>query len=196
VQLRFRGKSGILHDVACDDARVARVVKRCKRLPGRELFAYRDHAGKTRDVKSADVNEYLREATGEEITAKDFRTWAGTLLAARYLREFDRDAEGRGRKKTAVRAIAAVAKRLGNTVSVCRKCYIHPVVLAEFFNGRLSAADAKAAAKAKPRTPTDSDRAGLKADEARLVQLLKAHARRAGSHRQTDAMARKDRVAA
>jgi DNA topoisomerase I len=170
VQLRFRGKSGVQHFVLCDDARVARVVKRCKRLPGRELFAYLDQNGKARDVKSADVNEYLREATGEAITAKDFRTWAGTLLAVHYLIRFDRDTVGNRRKKTAVKAIEAVAKRLGNTVSVCRKCYIHPAVLQEFHDGTLGDAYSSAINK---------HGSGLRADEARLVRLLEAHARRA-----------------
>src|SRR5690606_28470058 len=129
LQLQFRGKSGVRHSVTLSDARLARIVKRCQDLPGQELFQYVNGDGRRRAVTSADVNDYLREAMGTEFTAKDFRTWAGTLLAFMALRDEDGDAPARQRKRVIVDAVARVAHHLGNTPSVCRSCYIHPAVL-------------------------------------------------------------------
>jgi DNA topoisomerase-1 len=134
LRFRFRGKSGVTHEVGLRDRRLARVVRRCQELPGQELLQYLDDAGQPRDVGSADVNQYLAEIAGD-FTAKDFRTWAGTVLAARALEEveaFDSQAQA---KKNVVRAIESVAERLGNTPSVCRKCYVHPLVIESYLEG-------------------------------------------------------------
>ena len=137
VHFHFRGKSGIEHAVDLEDPRIAKIVRKCQDLPGEELFGYIDDDGNARDVKSEDVNEYLRQITGEDFTAKDFRTWAGTVLAARALREFEQVDSQAKRKKYVVRAVEEVAKRLGNTRSVCRKCYIHPHVIELYMDGSL-----------------------------------------------------------
>ena len=137
VRFIFRGKSGVEHALALDDRRLARIVKQCRDLPGQELFQYKDDAGAVVDVGSADVNAYLKEITGEEFTSKDFRTWAGTVLAAQLLREYERvDSEARA-KKNVVAAIEQVAKQLGNTRAVCRKCYVHPAVIDSYLDGTM-----------------------------------------------------------
>lgn len=137
VSFKFRGKSGVHHAVDLGDRRLARVVKRCRDLPGQDLFQYLDDAGQGQTIDSADVNAYLREASGEEFTAKDFRTWAGTVLAALALQEFETfDSEAQA-KKNIVRAIESVAKRLGNTPTVCRKCYVHPEIIQSYMDGTM-----------------------------------------------------------
>ena len=137
IHIGFRGKSGIQHQTDINDRRLARIVKNCRDLPGQELFQYVDEDGERHAVDSADVNEYLREITGEEITAKDFRTWAGTHLAAEALREFELfDTEAK-RKKAIVQAVEKVAKHLGNTPAICRRCYIHPAILDGYLEGTL-----------------------------------------------------------
>jgi len=137
IHIAFRGKSGIQHQTDINDRRLARIVKNCRDLPGHELFQYIDENGERRAVDSADVNEYLREITGEEVTAKDFRTWAGTHLAAEALREFELfDSEAK-RKKAIVQAVEKVAKHLGNTPAICRRCYIHPAILDGYLDGTL-----------------------------------------------------------
>ena len=136
VRLMFRGKGGKRHEVGLHDRRVARVVKACQDLPGQELFQYIED-GEERQVDSGDVNEYLRQAGGDDFTAKDFRTWAGTVLAARALQEleaFDSRAQG---KRNVVRAIESVAGLLGNTTNVCRKCYVHPAVIDAYLDGSM-----------------------------------------------------------
>jgi DNA topoisomerase I len=137
LEFRFRGKSGINHTVTIDDRRLAQVVRRCQDLPGQELLQYIDEDGEVRDVGSDDVNAYLREVAGEEFTAKDFRTWAGTVLALIALQEFEAFDSQVQAKKNVVRAIESVARRLGNTPSVCRKCYIHPGVLDAYLEGTM-----------------------------------------------------------
>ncbi|MFO0845639.1 MAG: DNA topoisomerase IB [Gemmataceae bacterium] len=138
VRFAFRGKSGVRHRIDVRDRRLARVVRRCRDLPGQLLFQYVGDDGQTHGVDSADVNEYLREAAGEEFTAKDFRTWAGTVLAARALSEFEAfDSEAQARRNV-VAAVEAVAQRLGNTTSVCRKCYVHPEVVNAYLDGTLA----------------------------------------------------------
>jgi DNA topoisomerase-1 len=137
VEFRFRGKSGVYHDVKVHDRRLARIIQRTRDLPGQDLFQYLDEDGETHTVGSSDVNDYLRTITGEDYTAKDFRTWSGTVLAAMALQEFeavDSDAQA---KKNVVRAIESVAERLGNTPSVCRKCYVHPAVLDAYLDGTM-----------------------------------------------------------
>ena len=137
VHFRFRGKSGVEHAIDLEDPRIARIVRRCQELPGEELFGYIDDDANPRDLKSEDVNAYLKQITGQDFTAKDFRTWAGTVLAARALQEFEQvDSEAK-RKKYIVRAIEEVAKRLGNTKAVCRKCYIHPQIIESYLDGSL-----------------------------------------------------------
>jgi DNA topoisomerase-1 len=137
VQFRFRGKSGVHHDVKVQDRRVARIIQRSRDLPGQQLFEYIDENGQPQTIDSSDVNDYLREITGEDYTAKDFRTWSGTVLAAIALREFEKfDSEAQA-KKNVVRAIESVAEKLGNTPSVCRKCYVHPAVLDAYLDGTM-----------------------------------------------------------
>jgi len=137
VQFRFRGKSGKVHEIGVQDRRLSGIVKRCQELPGQELFQYVDGQGRRRAVTSSDVNDYLREVTGQAFTAKDFRTWAGTVLAAWALRELQGVRTKAEAKKNLVRAVERVAGRLGNTVAICRKCYVHPVVFDAYLDGTL-----------------------------------------------------------
>src|SRR5258706_4733276 len=134
LQFRFRGKSGVEHFIELNDRRLARIVSRCRELPGYELFQYVDDEGKRRSVDSEAVNEYLRRIAGRDFTAKDFRTWAGTLLATLALREFEKfDSQAQG-KKNLVSAIESVSAKLGNTPAICRKCYIHPGVMESYLD--------------------------------------------------------------
>ncbi len=135
VEFRFRGKSGVYHKVQVHDRRVARIIRHSRDLPGQELFQYVDDEGQTHSIDSSDVNDYLRSITGEDYTAKDFRTWSGTVLAALALQEFEKFDSETQAKKNIVRAIESVAEKLGNTPSVCRKCYVHPVVLDAYLDG-------------------------------------------------------------
>jgi DNA topoisomerase-1 len=137
MHFEFRGKSGIDHEIDLRDQRLATIVRRCQDLPGQELFQYVDDKGDIRDVTSNDVNEYLREIAGSEITAKDFRTWAGTVLAAKALQEYENFTSQRQAKRFMVAAVESVAKKLGNTKAVCRKCYIHPEVFNAYLDGSL-----------------------------------------------------------
>lgn len=137
VRFEFRGKSGVEHEIDLEDARLAAIVRKCRDLPGEELFQYVDAEGNVRDVTSADVNLYLRQISGGDFTAKDFRTWAGTVLAARALQEFKQFDTQAQAKKNIVQAIERVAMRLGNTRAVCRKCYIHPVIIGSYMDGML-----------------------------------------------------------
>jgi DNA topoisomerase-1 len=137
IHFHFRGKSGIEHAIDLEDPRLAKIIRKCQDLPGEELFACVDDDGITHDIKSDDVNDYLHEITGQDFTAKDFRTWAGTVLAAQALQEFEQvDSQAR-RKRNVVRAVEAVAERLGNTKAVCRKCYIHPQIIESYMDGSL-----------------------------------------------------------
>ena len=160
VSFRFRGKSGREHVVDLEDPRLAAVVRRCRDLPGQELFAYFDDAGAIHQIGSADVNDYLREISGSDFTAKDFRTWAGSVLALQALERgpgFGSAAEAR---RNVVAAIESVARTLGNTKAVCRKAYIHPALIDAYLTGSL------AGGRAKPRN--------RRSDEAKLLQVLKA----------------------
>jgi DNA topoisomerase-1 len=141
IVFRFRGKSGRDHEVDVRDRRLARVIARLEQLPGQELFRYLDDDGELRTIGSEDVNEYLREISNEDLSAKDFRTWAGTVLAARALADLGPPARnGRIAQKRVVQAIDVVAARLGNTRAVCRKCYVHPGILDAYAAGDLPAA--------------------------------------------------------
>ena len=135
VRFRFRGKSGKEHDLDVRDPRLARVMRTLQDLPGQELFRYVDADGAVHSVDSADVNAYLREVTGADFTAKDFRTWAGTVLAARALARRERVANERSAKRNVTAAVTQVADRLGNTPAVCRKCYIHPAIVDAYLAG-------------------------------------------------------------
>ena len=169
MRFRFKGKSGKEWSVSVRDRRVAKIVKACQDLPGQELFQYRDGDGAVRDVTSADVNAYLREITGQDITAKDFRTWAGTVLAALALQEFEAfDSEAKAKKNLRT-AIEGVAARLGNTPTICRKCYIHPQVLDCYLEGALLL-QIKDAVEDELREDLD----GLKPEEAAVLGLLQA----------------------
>jgi DNA topoisomerase-1 len=140
IRFRFKGKSGKFHDVAFSDARLARIVRKCQELPGRELFQYLDDEGAPQDIGSADVNEYLKEITGSDFTAKDFRTWNGTVLAACALCEMSQFTSDAHAKRNILKAIDAVAGILGNTRSVCRKCYVHPSVIDAYMDRTLAQA--------------------------------------------------------
>jgi len=134
---RFRGKSGVQHEVDVNDRRIAKIVRKLQDLSGQELFQYIDDEGELRDVTSQDVNGYLREITGEDFTAKDFRTWAGTVLVALALNVQENFQTKKQAKANMKNAISAVAKILGNTPAVCRKCYVHPSVLENYLSGNL-----------------------------------------------------------
>jgi DNA topoisomerase-1 len=167
IQFVFRGKSGVRHTIDVHDRRLARIVSYCQELPGQELFQYIDDDGETRDVDSADVNEYLREVAGGEFTAKDFRTWAGTVLATLALQEFEAfDSEAQA-KKNIVRAVESVAERLGNTPTVCRKCYIHPAVLDAYLDGSMIEALQQRTDREMEETLGD-----LKPEEVAVLALL------------------------
>ncbi|HEU4939109.1 MAG TPA: hypothetical protein VFT39_21825 [Vicinamibacterales bacterium] len=137
VRFSFRGKSGVAHDIQLDDRRLARTIRACRDLPGYELFQYIGEDGERHAIGSADVNAYLKEITGEDYTSKDFRTWAGTVLAAQTLHEFETFESDAQAKRNIVTAVETVAKRLGNTKAVCRKCYIHPAILESYMDGSL-----------------------------------------------------------
>jgi DNA topoisomerase IB len=150
----FKGKSGKEHEVEVADRRLARIVARCQELPGQQLFQYVDEDGERHGVASDDVNEYLREVTGEDFSAKDFRTWAGTVLAAMALqefREFDTEADA---KRNVVRAIETVAEKLGNTPAVSRASYVHPQVIDAYLGGSIEAIE-RSGTRAAPATQTD-----------------------------------------
>jgi DNA topoisomerase I len=135
VQFKFRGKSGKDHTIDVKSSHLAKIVKQCQDLPGQDLFQYIDDEGKRQDVKSEDVNAYLHEIVGGDYTAKDFRTWSGTVLAAMALselRKYDTKAQA---KKNLKQAIESVAEKLGNTPTICRKCYVHPAVIDSYLDG-------------------------------------------------------------
>lgn len=161
VRFRFRGKSGVHHQIELHDRRLAHIVRRCRDLPGHELFEYVDDDGQVGAIDSADVNGYLHEVAGEAFTAKDFRTWAGTLLAAACLRDCPDCCSKTAARRNVVAAIAEVASRLGNTVAVCRHCYVHPGIIAAYLDGSLASSLEGAATVA-----------GLRAEEAAVLAFL------------------------
>jgi DNA topoisomerase-1 len=164
VQFRFRGKSGKEHSISLRDARLAKIVKRCRDLPGDELFQYLDEHGQQHSVDSSDVNAYLRAITSDDFSAKDFRTWAGTLSAAVLLHEVGPESTQRAAKRRMNEVIARTAERLGNTPSVCRKCYVHPLIMEAYLVGQVVPRIAAAAGKAEAK---------LRADERAVVAFLK-----------------------
>lgn len=186
VRLRFRGKSGRVHEIGLRDRRLAGLVRRCQELPGRELFAYVDDDGTVRDVRSEDVNEYLRDAAGLDVTAKMFRTWAATVLAARVLRSAVPAERGRRVTTHAVgEAMQVVSQRLGNTPAVARRSYVHPAVLEAFLDGSLGGALIEAAvdedALGDLRWTPDDETATLDLLRRRAASEADRPARRRGS---------------
>ena len=166
VRFEFRGKSGIEHEIDLHDRTLARVVKACRDLPGYELFQYIDAEGRRQVIDSSDVNAYLREISGQDFTAKDFRTWAGTVLAAKALAEVEAFKTTREAKRKVATAVEQVAKRLGNTKAVCRKCYIHPAILDAYMDGATIATVKARASKLARRS------ASLAAEELAVVGII------------------------
>jgi DNA topoisomerase-1 len=171
VAFSFRGKSGKDHLVTFSDRRLARIVQRCQTLPGQQLFQYVDDEGNRQDVGSGDVNEYLREIAGVGVTAKDFRTWAGTMLAAQALSEIGPARLVRDKKANIVAAVDQVAERLGNTRAVCRKYYIHPAILEAYGRGKVI--DLEARQWAERRQP----RRRLRAHEIAVLDFIRENQR-------------------
>ncbi|MEO8260168.1 MAG: DNA topoisomerase IB [Acidobacteriota bacterium] len=173
VRFEFRGKSGVGHAVDLHDRRLVSIVKACRDLPGQDLFQYIDDAGQRQPIGSADVNAYLREIAGQDFTAKDFRTWAGTVLAAKALATAEQARSKTHANRQIVRAIESVAKCLGNTKAVCRKSYIHPAILSAYTEGvtigTLTARAIRALRKA-----------GLDEAEAASATIIVVHLRRKG----------------
>ncbi len=167
LRFQFKGKSGKTWKLQVKDRRIARIVKACQDLPGQDLFQYIDDDGEQLSITSADVNAYLKEITGREITAKDFRTWAGTVLAALALSEFEEFDNQAKAKKNIREAIEKVASRLGNTPSICRKCYVHPEVFACYLDGGLLLD-----IKQQIETQLREDLSSLKPGEAAVLSLL------------------------
>jgi DNA topoisomerase I len=179
VRFEFAGKGGKVHSFDVDDARLARTVRRCRELPGQELFQYLDGDGQRRPVGSADVNDYLRETTGGDFTAKDFRTWAGTVVAAKTLAVMGPAKSKRQATRNVNRAMAVVGETLGNTPTIARSSYVHPAVVDAYLDGSLDAAWSRPLPRRPPRNASR-----LRADEQRVLRLLRAAqratARRAG----------------
>jgi DNA topoisomerase I len=167
VRFEFRGKSGVKHEIDLADPRLARVVGKCRDLPGQELFQYLDEDGQARTIDSVEVNAYLQEAAGREFTAKDFRTWAGTVLASLALREFEAFDSRAQARKNIVRAIESVAERLGNTPTVCRKCYVHPELIEAYLDGSMLKT-----LKQRAEQEMTKGLASLRPEEAAVVALL------------------------
>jgi DNA topoisomerase I len=182
LRFEFRGKSGKHHTVDVNDRRLARIVKQCRDLPGQELFQYIDDEGVRQDVTSSDVNDYLKEITGEDFTAKDFRTWSGTVLACAALQELEHPPSMAKAKKNVLRAIEAVAGLLGNTRSVCRKSYIHPAILDAYMDGSMKDA-MKDAARRRGRTAMRKVVSKLRAEEVATLAILQRRDKPLGSAR-------------
>jgi DNA topoisomerase-1 len=178
VRFRFVGKSGKQWSLQVKDRRVAKIIKACQDLPGQELLQYIDEDGKPQSVSSSDTNAYLREITGQDFTAKDFRTWAGTVLAALALKElqsFDSTAQAKRHMRAAIERVAA---RLGNTPTICRKCYIHPEIITLYLDGRL-AQEIKLEVESELR----DDLAGLQPEEVAVLAMLRPALNRAADQK-------------
>ena len=173
LRFNFKGKSGKTWKLKVKDRRVARIIKAMQDLPGQDLFQYVDEDGEPQSVTSADVNAYLREITGRDVTAKDFRTWSGTVLAAWALKEFETFDTQANAKKNIRAAIEQVAARLGNTPTICRKCYVHPELISCYVEGSLLL-EVKDEVEAELR----EDLAGLRPEEAAVLSLLEARMNR------------------
>jgi DNA topoisomerase-1 len=168
VRFRFTGKSGKQWSLRVRDRRIAKIIKACQELPAQELLQYVDEAGNCQDVSSTDVNDYLREITRKDITAKDFRTWAGTVLAPMALNELESFDSAAQAKRNLRAAIEKVSSKLGNTPTICRKCYVHPEVLSSYLDGPL-VLELKEKAESELRDTLQS----LKPEEAAVLALLR-----------------------
>jgi len=177
LRFEFRGKSGIPHSVAVTDRRIARIVQRCTELPGQELFQYVGDDGRRQTVDADDINQYLRRITERDVTAKDFRTWAGTMLAAAALREIGPASSEKQAKANVVRAIDQVAKRLGNTRAVCRKYYVHPALIGAYMEGFVIPPPPPLAPGERPRRE-EHGAPTLRRDEVAVVELLRRRSTR------------------
>ena len=168
VHFRFTGKSGKQWSLRVKDRRIAKIIRACQELPGQELLQYVDEEGNCQDVTSTDVNDYLKEITGTDITAKDFRTWAGTVLAAMALNELESFDSAAQAKRNLRSAIEKVSARLGNTPTICRKCYVHPEVLNSYMDGNLVLE-----LKSKAESELGGAIGSLKPEEAAVLALLR-----------------------
>jgi DNA topoisomerase-1 len=175
LRFEFRGKSGKDHSVEIQDRRVARIVRQCRDLPGQTLFQYLDEAGERQKITSEDVNAWLKETTGEDFTAKDFRTWGGTVLALSALLEVGTVESEKEAGKAVVETVKRVSENLGNRPAICRKYYIHPVVIETFVEGRLE----EALEEAVEESPADEGN-GLQKLEAQVLGLLRGKANGGG----------------
>ncbi|HEX9996217.1 MAG TPA: hypothetical protein VGB45_03670, partial [Abditibacterium sp.] len=167
VHFHFRGKSGKWHDIDLKDRRLASMIKKMQDLPGQSLFQYVGDDGETHHIESADVNAYLKEITGEEFSAKDFRTWAGTVLASLALQEFEQFDSQTAANANIVAAIKVVSQKLGNTPAVCRKAYIHPAVIESYLDGSMLDS-----LKQRAQETLEEEMASLKPEEAAVLGLL------------------------
>jgi DNA topoisomerase-1 len=182
IRFVFRGKSGREHRVSLRNQRLARVLRRCEELPGQQLFRYVGEDGNLYPIDSQDVNEYVRQVSGGDFTAKDFRTWAGTVLAARALREMERfDSQARARRNV-VAAVDQVAQVLGNTRAVCRKCYVHPAIVDSYLDGTMLEG-----LRERAETALGTDRLDLSPEEAAVLALLQQRLQREASARRAGA---------
>lgn len=177
IRFNFRGKSGKRHEINLADPRLAKIVRRTQELPGQELFQYLDDAETPQSISSTDVNAYLREIAGAEFSAKDFRTWAGTVIAALALRECEAFTTKKEAKRNLVGAIESVARRLGNTPAICRKCYIHPAIMDSYLDGKTIEV-----IRARAATALHTARSGLSSEEKAVLALLRARLRGGAPH--------------
>ena len=171
ITFKFKGKSGKSHTIDVSDRRLAKIIQRCQDIPGYELFQYIDEEGATQPVDSADVNGYLREISQQDFTAKDFRTWAGSVLAYGLLREIEPFSSATQAKKNVVEAIKSVAERLGNTPSVCRKCYVHPALLDCYLAGTMNGVKTNGNKAAAKKAAAELE--GLEEELIHLLERLK-----------------------
>jgi DNA topoisomerase-1 len=169
LSFSFRGKSGVEHNVAITDRRLARIVQHCRDLPGEELFQYLDTSGKRQAISSDDVNAHLREIAGRDVTAKDFRTWGGTMRAALALNAMGPASSRREADRNIIRAIDQVAEELGNTRAVCRKYYVHPALIESYLEGRIVILPVDTA---RPHPKRGAHAAALRRDEVAVLQFL------------------------
>jgi DNA topoisomerase-1 len=167
IRFEFRGKSGVHHALDLSDRRLARIIKQCQELPGYELFQYISDDGTRYSIDSADVNNYLRDIAGDDFSSKEFRTWAGTVLAARALHKLQAAKSNTQLKKNIAQAIESVAGKLGNTKAVCLKCYVHPAVLEAYADGSLLKLS-----RLRQRKPKAGWMNKLTNEEAALLTLL------------------------
>jgi DNA topoisomerase-1 len=171
IRFEFRGKSGKVHSCDINDRHLARIIRRCQDIPGQDLFQYLDDAGQRQPISSEDVNNYIRDITGGEFTAKDFRTWTGTMLAAAALRDIGPAETAKELKGNFLKAVDRVANQLNNTRAVCRKYYVHPALFEAYSEGTLLTSYQRELKRAR--------RKGLEKEEAAVLAILRARIRMA-----------------